>query len=100
MYFFLQTPVDIKEGIQPHQTKRVAELLGLSGKAAEDAQEQMKNLYKLFIDSDCTQVEINPFVFTRDGKSTTGLLLPLLLLPPPPLFVLFCFVSSFPQIFQ
>jgi len=62
-----QGPVDIVEGIQPSQTKRIAEVLGFTGKSLIDAQEQMKNLYKLFIGTDATQVEINPLVVTKDG---------------------------------
>lgn len=61
-------PIDIKEGIQPHQTKRVAEMLGFTGKEVEDAQQQMTNLYKMFIECDCTQIEVNPFVIATDGK--------------------------------
>lgn len=57
-------PVDITEGIQEHQTERVAKLLGFEGEALEDAKLQMKNLYELFIGCDATQVEINPLVLT------------------------------------
>jgi len=60
-------PIDIVEGIQPSQTKRVADLLGFKGKESEDAQLQMRNLYRLFIERDCTQIEINPFVLTKEG---------------------------------
>lgn len=60
-------PIDIVEGIQDHQTERVAKLLGFEGDALKDAQVQMKNLYKLFIGCDATQVEINPLVQTVDG---------------------------------
>lgn len=57
-------PVDIEEGIQDHQTERIAKLLGFEGDALVDAQAQMKNLYNLFIGCDATQVEINPLVLT------------------------------------
>jgi len=61
-------PIDIAKGIQPSDTERVAKMLGFKGAELADAQEQMKNLYNLFIASDATQVEINPFVVTKDGK--------------------------------
>lgn len=61
-------PIDIMEGIQPHQTERVAKLLGFEGEALKDAQVQMTNLYNLFIGCDATQVEINPLVQTKEGK--------------------------------
>lgn len=60
-------PVDIELGIQDHQTEKIARRLGFEGAVLADAQEQMKNLYKLFIGLDSTQVEINPFVVTNDG---------------------------------
>lgn len=60
-------PVDIREGIQPEQTERIAKILGFEGEAIADAQTQMTNLYNLFIGSDATQVEINPLVQTKEG---------------------------------
>jgi len=60
-------PIDIMAGIQPEQTKWAADILGFEGKSNQDAQEQIKNLYKLFVATDCTQLEINPLVQTKDG---------------------------------
>jgi succinyl-CoA synthetase beta subunit len=61
-----QEPIDIEKGIQPHNTRKIAEKLGF--KDIPQAQEQMKRLYDLFIKCDATQVEINPFVETVEGK--------------------------------
>ncbi|GAM24427.1 hypothetical protein SAMD00019534_076020 [Acytostelium subglobosum LB1] len=61
-------PIDIFKGIQPEQTLRLAQKLGFKGANLAIAQQQMVNLYKLFIESDATQVEINPFAETTDGK--------------------------------
>jgi len=60
--------IDIVKGIQPEQTLRVAQKLGFAPELIPDAQEQMANLYEMFIGSDATQVEINPLVVTVDGK--------------------------------
>jgi len=54
-------PVDIMAGLQPEQTKRVAEALGFAPEQVPEAQKQMEALYKLFLGTDATQVEINPF---------------------------------------
>lgn len=59
--------INITEGIQDHQTERVAKLLGFEGEQLKDAQVQMTNLYNLFIGTDATQVEINPLVQTKEG---------------------------------
>jgi len=63
-------PIDIMKGIQPAQTARLAKLLGFQEGTAPfaDVQEQMKNLYNLFLANDCSQVEINPLVVTDTGK--------------------------------
>lgn len=60
-------PIDIKTGPQESQLRKVAEDLGFTGPQAADAVVQFGNLYKLFIGSDATQVEINPFVLATDG---------------------------------
>lgn len=60
--------IDFKKGPQPEQTKRIAEKLGFTGKDVGVAQEQMSRLYELFIKSDATMVEVNPFAVTPEGK--------------------------------
>jgi len=57
----ISEPVDIKVGLKPEQLERVATKLGFKGANKELAKIQMANLYKLFIGTDATQVEINPF---------------------------------------
>ncbi|KAF2074390.1 hypothetical protein CYY_004286 [Polysphondylium violaceum] len=64
----IKEPVDIVKGITDAQTKKLAEQLGFTGSKIADAQNQMKNLYQLFIKTDATQVEVNPFAETTDGK--------------------------------
>lgn len=59
-------PIDIEKGPAPEQTKRLAEKLGFTN--IPEAQQQMKNLFDLFIKSDATQVEINPFVETPEKQ--------------------------------
>jgi succinyl-CoA synthetase beta subunit len=53
--------VDIVKGIEPEQVEELAIKLGFEGRQIPRAMEQMKNLYELFIGTDSTQVEINPF---------------------------------------
>jgi len=63
-----QENIDYVKGPQPEQTKRIAEKLGFTGKDVALAQEQMVRLYELFIKSDATMVEVNPFAVTPEGK--------------------------------
>merc|ERR1719219_2001722 len=57
-------PVNIKTGIDNEKCKELAKFMGFSDEALDDAVDQMKGLYDLFMKNDCVQVEINPFVET------------------------------------
>ncbi|XP_064632081.1 succinate--CoA ligase [GDP-forming] subunit beta, mitochondrial-like isoform X1 [Lineus longissimus] len=60
--------VDIVEGIRDDQANRMATNLGFLGDKHKQASDQIKKLYELFIKVDATQVEINPFGETDDGR--------------------------------
>ncbi|KAL9959399.1 hypothetical protein ACROYT_G032721 [Oculina patagonica] len=60
--------VDIFKGIQDKDARYLAEKLEFKGPLLEQAAEQIKALYELFLKVDATQVEINPFGETPDGK--------------------------------
>jgi len=59
-------PVDFHKGLLPEQAHKLAGKLGF--KDLQGASEQMQKLYKMFIATDATQIEINPFVETDKGK--------------------------------
>ncbi|KAL3853195.1 hypothetical protein ACJMK2_016756 [Sinanodonta woodiana] len=61
-------PIDIIQGIQPEQAQRIAEKLGFTGDSLKKAAYQVTKLYNFFIDVDATQVEINPFAETPEGR--------------------------------
>merc|ERR1719167_780406 len=46
----------------------MAEKMGFSGDQAASAAKSISSLYKVFIDCDCTMVEINPFAELTDGR--------------------------------
>jgi succinyl-CoA synthetase beta subunit len=62
-------PIDIMEGLTDAQCDRMATNLGLEPGSVGHAKAitLMKNLYQMFIDCDCTQVEVNPLAETPDG---------------------------------
>lgn len=60
--------IDIVTGPTRDQTERMAENLGFHGELRAQASQQMQNLYRMFIEVDATQVEINPLGETDDGK--------------------------------
>ncbi len=55
-------------GLRSFQARRLALALGLRGAVCETAVELMLNLYRLFLDKDCSLLEINPLVITVDGQ--------------------------------
>ncbi|MES1913810.1 MAG: hypothetical protein MHM6MM_005965 [Cercozoa sp. M6MM] len=68
----LTIPCDIHEGCTPAKAEQMARFLGFDEDAVPDAVRQIQGMYDLFIANDCTQVEINPLVFTRDNEQPTA----------------------------
>ncbi|XP_054935866.1 succinate--CoA ligase [GDP-forming] subunit beta, mitochondrial isoform X8 [Physeter macrocephalus] len=60
--------IDIIEGIKDSQAQRMAENLGFFGPLKNQAADQIKKLYNLFLKIDATQVEVNPFGETTEGQ--------------------------------
>ncbi|MGJ8677710.1 MAG: ADP-forming succinate--CoA ligase subunit beta [Akkermansiaceae bacterium] len=54
-------------GLQPYEMRKLAKTLELTGDQAKQFGKLIKNLYKLFIQSDCSMVEINPLAVTGEG---------------------------------
>jgi succinyl-CoA synthetase beta subunit len=59
--------VDPAVGLMPYQARQLAFGLSLSGDAAKELVKLLAALEKLFMDEDCSQVEINPLVVTKDN---------------------------------
>jgi succinyl-CoA synthetase beta subunit len=60
--------IDPALGLQPYQARKLAFKLGLAPAQVGEAVRFMLGLYKSFIETDCTLMEINPFITTKDGK--------------------------------
>ena len=60
-------PVDIAVGLQPFQTRRLSHALGLEKAQFAPAGRIMASIFNLFMEQDCTLVEINPLVVTGSG---------------------------------
>jgi succinyl-CoA synthetase beta subunit len=59
--------IDPLLGLADFQARDIAFKLGLEGKAVFKAVKFLKNLYKMFMDKDCSLLEINPLVVTKSG---------------------------------
>jgi succinyl-CoA synthetase beta subunit len=60
--------VDPAVGFQPFQGRKLAYGMNLNGGQIGDATRLMTNLYRLFMEKDCSLAEINPLVVTADGR--------------------------------
>ena len=60
-------PIDPVLGLMPFQSRRIARSLGLEGAAASAAPGLLNSLYQVFVENDCTLVEVNPLIVTGGG---------------------------------
>ena len=60
--------IDPVTGLQPFHCREVAFSLGLSGDLVKQCGRMLAALYKLFLEKDCSQIEINPLVVTEEGQ--------------------------------
>lgn len=64
----IKMPVDIMQGMSAAQATEMATKMGFEGAQIEGAAKSILGLYKVFIECDCTMVEINPFAELTDGR--------------------------------
>ncbi len=60
-------PIDPVSGLMPYQVRKVAFKLGLEGGQVKQAVSLFQGLYQAFVQSDCSLLEINPLVVTKEG---------------------------------
>src|SRR6202167_2417282 len=64
----LKQHIDAGMGLEAFQARKMAFKLGLSPKQINPAVQFLSNLYKAFLDTDASLLEINPFITTTDGR--------------------------------
>lgn len=63
----LKVHVDPRYGLSPYQIRKVAFGLGLQGGALKSAHKLMDGCYRCFVEKDCSLLEINPLVLTKQN---------------------------------
>ncbi|MBP1150362.1 MULTISPECIES: ADP-forming succinate--CoA ligase subunit beta [Methylocaldum] len=63
----LSLTVDPAAGLQAYQCREIGFALGLRGDQVNALTKIMNGMYRLFLDKDLSQIEINPLVVTEDG---------------------------------
>lgn len=61
-------PIDPLTGLTAFQARKVAFKLGFALPQVKQAVPVLKGLYKAFVESDCSLLEINPLVLTKEGR--------------------------------
>jgi succinyl-CoA synthetase beta subunit len=56
------------EGLRNEDAESLAASLGLSGESSDEMVDMLGSLYELFMEKDCSMIEINPLVKTEDGS--------------------------------
>ena len=64
----LKQYVDPGMGLEPFQARKIAFALGLKGSQISAAVQFLTGLYRAFVETDASLVEINPFVSCSDGR--------------------------------
>jgi succinyl-CoA synthetase beta subunit len=64
----LKQHIDPGMGLEAFQARKIAFKLGLSAKQITPAVQFLTSLYKAFLDTDASLLEINPFITTTDGR--------------------------------
>lgn len=60
--------IDLKTGVTDKLATEIASVLGYTDEAIPEAAKAVQNLYRVFSEKDCTQVEINPLSETPDHQ--------------------------------
>ncbi|PWU10798.1 MAG: succinate--CoA ligase subunit beta, partial [Verrucomicrobia bacterium] len=64
----IKEPVHPLLGLQAYQARNLAHRLGFESSKIAEAATLFLNIFKLFLELDCSLVEVNPLVLTCDGK--------------------------------
>ncbi|KAL0633501.1 succinate--CoA ligase beta chain [Maublancomyces gigas] len=64
----ISTPIDTHKGVTDEIATKIATDLGFSSQCIPEAADTIKKLYKVFVEKDATQIEINPLSETDDRR--------------------------------
>jgi succinyl-CoA synthetase beta subunit len=64
----LKQHIDPGMGLEPFQARKIAFALGLKGTQINQAVQFLTGLYKAFLETDASLLEINPFITCTDGR--------------------------------
>jgi succinyl-CoA synthetase beta subunit len=66
----IREDIDISIGLRPYQARHISALIGIRPGLADDFVRAAMGFYRLFVEKDCSLVEVNPLAETADGRLT------------------------------
>lgn len=63
----IKIPVSAIEGLKSYECIRAVKALGLTGEAAAELPGILRQMVRLYLEKDCSLIEINPLVLTKEG---------------------------------
>jgi succinyl-CoA synthetase beta subunit len=63
----IKVAIDPTTGYQPFHGRKIAKALGLTADQTKEGVKFFGGIYKCFLNEDCSQVEINPLILTKQG---------------------------------
>jgi succinyl-CoA synthetase beta subunit len=63
----LKVAIDPGTGFLPFHARKIAQFLKLTSEQGKAAYSFLSNMYRCFMETDCSQVEINPLIVTKSG---------------------------------
>ena len=64
----ITTKVDFENEISDHNCEKIIKIFDLNNKNKNDAIKLIKSIYKMFISTDASMVEINPLILTKENR--------------------------------
>jgi succinyl-CoA synthetase beta subunit len=64
----IKVAIDPTTGYEPFHGRKIAKALGLSAEQTKEAVKFLQGMYNCFVGEDCSLVEINPLILTKQGN--------------------------------
>jgi succinyl-CoA synthetase beta subunit len=64
----IKVAIDPTTGFEPFHARKLAKALGLTAEQTREAGKFFAGMYRCFMETDCSLVEINPMILTKQGK--------------------------------
>jgi succinyl-CoA synthetase beta subunit len=64
----IREPIEPLAGMQPYQARKLAKQLGFESSQLKAASKLFEGVYRTFLAFDCSMVEVNPLVVTKNGE--------------------------------